>query len=825
MFLSSYLNVENKYSTMRSHDFLNEDWQKANKSDKTDGMSQKSVNSYRRENPGSKLKTAVTTDPSKLKKGSEDSKRRKSFCARSNGQKKMHDIDCSSTPDKAICKARRRWNCEEDIQQLEQALAEATFGTEPKRPARPGSRPARGHSESQRYSTGPVEAHGYAYNKRDQRIMFTKDFNSEQEAKEWARRNRATIIEIHPISVNSSAQETNLPEISKPALGRYIKAAGKDIEQRASSQSFASGRAGDKYNKADTTHQDTRREKGIDRALSKLTRENQGIEEELTVQSDNRYSLVDTYKNYSIYVTKQPVVKKSTGEKYFIGVTQVGKNEFKAAGPTSQDALTNVKNKIDELLNASTKVTAGATLDFNVKFATDILSNPREEFFAKVANIDGQPKLIIAGDEMLSFGKELVQLGFKPSALRIDPQTEKGTPLPSISYSKNQIVNTGLIANGRYEIGNMAVDKDGNKVFDLTYHSTAHTKSDKMRLNKPALTVGTTRIAESSNTLSWSNIDSGLSVEEKLIIFEEYFVKGTLKESNAGDTMKYFNSLSKLSNVPVVGQHYIVVPLILVNNSVMTLDTPQRLEFMGSQGKHYMFKGSHGTKEYPSKELRNVSVYETFTFLNSSNYNKFKTALALKFNVDLPEMLDTPSTNEECAGVGIVTKQNSTADVGPGTIGKNLKAFKLAQEGHNDDDYVQQLTNEFIRRAKLGRRYTTAENILGMLDRFFKKFAVNDRYFDDVFHRVVRTTDHEAGILEMETDLEEWKASRQLCRSSTPDKDLGASALASCKSQGLRARDGNKSHKLGKSPKSRVKVGGHRIKGKKYGGPIPDWSE
>ena len=90
---------------------LGEDWQKVNKKDKTDGMSQKAVNAYRRENPGSKLKTAVTTKPSKLKKGSKASKRRKSFCARSNGQKKMHNIDCSKTPDKAICKARRRWNC------------------------------------------------------------------------------------------------------------------------------------------------------------------------------------------------------------------------------------------------------------------------------------------------------------------------------------------------------------------------------------------------------------------------------------------------------------------------------------------------------------------------------------------------------------------------------------------------------------------------------------------------------------------------------------------------------------------------------------------
>ena len=85
-----------------------EDWQKVNKSDKTDGMSAAAVKAYRRENPGSKLKTAVTGDP---KPGSKDAKRRKSFCARSKGQQDMHNIDCSKTPDKPICKARRRWKC------------------------------------------------------------------------------------------------------------------------------------------------------------------------------------------------------------------------------------------------------------------------------------------------------------------------------------------------------------------------------------------------------------------------------------------------------------------------------------------------------------------------------------------------------------------------------------------------------------------------------------------------------------------------------------------------------------------------------------------
>jgi|Laugrespbdmm15sd_2_1035082.scaffolds.fasta_scaffold03714_6 hypothetical protein len=89
---------------------LDEDWNKVNKKDKTDGLSQKAVNAYRRENPGSKLKTAVTTKPSKLKAGSKDAKRRKSFCARMSGNKgPMKKPNGKPTP-KAL--ALRRWNCE-----------------------------------------------------------------------------------------------------------------------------------------------------------------------------------------------------------------------------------------------------------------------------------------------------------------------------------------------------------------------------------------------------------------------------------------------------------------------------------------------------------------------------------------------------------------------------------------------------------------------------------------------------------------------------------------------------------------------------------------
>ena len=92
---------------LKDKEDVKEDWQKSNRKDGVDGMSQKSVNAYKRENPGSKLQTAVTGKNPKGK----DKKRRKSFCARSKGQKDMHNIDCSKTPDKKICKARKRWRC------------------------------------------------------------------------------------------------------------------------------------------------------------------------------------------------------------------------------------------------------------------------------------------------------------------------------------------------------------------------------------------------------------------------------------------------------------------------------------------------------------------------------------------------------------------------------------------------------------------------------------------------------------------------------------------------------------------------------------------
>ena len=88
-------------------------WTRKAGKDPEGGLNKKGVESYRRENPGSKLQTAVTTDPKKLKKGSKKAKRRLSFCRRMKGmKKKLTSAKTARDPDSRINKSLRKWNCE-----------------------------------------------------------------------------------------------------------------------------------------------------------------------------------------------------------------------------------------------------------------------------------------------------------------------------------------------------------------------------------------------------------------------------------------------------------------------------------------------------------------------------------------------------------------------------------------------------------------------------------------------------------------------------------------------------------------------------------------
>ena len=98
-----------KKKTMSKGGMSTPAWTRKEGKSKSGGLNRKGIASYRRANPGSKLSMAVTTKPSKLKKGSKAAKRRKSFCARMSGVKGPMKDEKGRPTRKAL--ALRKWNC------------------------------------------------------------------------------------------------------------------------------------------------------------------------------------------------------------------------------------------------------------------------------------------------------------------------------------------------------------------------------------------------------------------------------------------------------------------------------------------------------------------------------------------------------------------------------------------------------------------------------------------------------------------------------------------------------------------------------------------
>ena len=96
---------------------------------------------------------------------------------------------------------------------------------------------------------------------------------------------------LRRMKVNYHLGEEQIDELSKTTLGNYIKANKADTVDRASSDSFKSGKAGDTYNKADETHKDVMRKQGLDRAVNKLTKE------ETEEQQDTRKMQLKRFKD------------------------------------------------------------------------------------------------------------------------------------------------------------------------------------------------------------------------------------------------------------------------------------------------------------------------------------------------------------------------------------------------------------------------------------------------------------------------------------------------------------------------------------------------
>lgn len=211
---------------------------------------------------------------------------------------------------------------------------------------------------------------------------------------------------------------------------------------------------------------------------------------ELDIGSNLDYEKINSYQRYEIYRTK-----KKFKDKYFIARAihpRTRAEVTSAAGENKNAAEKNLHIKLDQIESNRKPITNNAIVDFNVEFATKILSYPDETFYAKIVS---GPKLVIAGNEMLEYPEIMRSDGFKRSSVRNIYSPEGSTKVPSIPLNAKQAKQANIIDNGRYILGDQSTDKDGNLVFDLEFDSQVYDTRDKMRIKKPALTIGTQRSA------------------------------------------------------------------------------------------------------------------------------------------------------------------------------------------------------------------------------------------------------------------------------------------------------------------------------------------
>ena len=209
---------------------------------------------------------------------------------------------------------------------------------------------------------------------------------------------------------------------------------------------------------------------------------------EFDVKSSKGYEQLEDYAGREIYRSR-----KKFKEKYFIAQAVHPRTRAVVAKVSDENRKTaeqKLHAELDKMNTERKRVTGNATVDFNVEFAKQILSDPGETFYAKI--IAG-PKLVIAGSEMLEYPEIMKDEGFKRSAIRNRKDSEGSTRLPAIPLSARQAGEANVVANGRYVVGNQSTDKDGNLVFDLEFDSEVYDKNDRVRIRQPALTIGTNR--------------------------------------------------------------------------------------------------------------------------------------------------------------------------------------------------------------------------------------------------------------------------------------------------------------------------------------------
>ena len=154
-------------------------------------------------------------------------------------------------------------------------------------------------------------------------------------------------------------------------------------------------------------------------------------------------------------------------------------------------------------------------------------------------------------------------------------------------------------------------------------------------------------LTKSDSIPDWTALGEDLTVEDKISIFEAYYANGAILESD-GNSVEYFKGLDRFSVEPVKNKKYIVTPLMLIQNRVLSLNTELlKLTFVESVGNQLLFAKDDGTTmRFPESHQSNQGLAHTFVFNKISTYDKFRTELSLKFDVSLPDTIGENRTKD-----------------------------------------------------------------------------------------------------------------------------------------------------------------------------------
>ena len=166
----------------------------------------------------------------------------------------------------------------------------------------------------------------------------------------------------------------------------------------------------------------------------------------------------------------------------------------------SEISMNNALNAAKSWIKAGADSTIAAdsvTIDFNVEFAKEFAPDG-ETFFSNIIYGDNTPVLYFSVNP---------QKDLKRSSIRTqkDKITNGTTKLPAITLSKKEAIAAKLSANGRYVLGSQDKSGDDTYLFPLIYQSTVQGRGDMMRLNRPGLTVATSRETDESSISELSN--------------------------------------------------------------------------------------------------------------------------------------------------------------------------------------------------------------------------------------------------------------------------------------------------------------------------------